>query len=188
MFDDIIRGLGSIPEQQLISVQVVLDDDGYYDRLCPAPECGQVFKVLFEDWRNKVPDEEAFCAICREEAEPSDFDSEEQREHLQAQALAHITGQLDEAFRRATPRHQDFGLISMTLTYRPGARPIVIPAEASPAMTQRSECEACGCRYASIGAAFFCRPAGTTAHDRRSAVPSPRSAPRWTLQIACPPS
>jgi len=40
MFDDILRGLDGIPEQQTINVDVVLDDDGYYDRTCPAPECG----------------------------------------------------------------------------------------------------------------------------------------------------
>ena len=56
MFDDILRGLSRIPEQQEISVDVVLDDDGYYDRTCPAPECGNLFKVLFEDWRDEVPD------------------------------------------------------------------------------------------------------------------------------------
>lgn len=55
MFDDILRGLWNIPERQEISVSVVLDDDGYYDRTCPAPECGSQFKVLLQDWREKVP-------------------------------------------------------------------------------------------------------------------------------------
>ena len=59
MFDDIIRGLQRIPEQQTISVSVPLDDDGYFDRRCPAEECGAAFKVLFDDWRGKVPDERA---------------------------------------------------------------------------------------------------------------------------------
>ena len=160
MFDDILRGLSRIAEQQEISVDVVLDDDGYYDRTCPAPGCGNLFKVLFEDWRDKVPDEVAFCAICGEEAEPSDFNSEEQQEYFNAQALAHVTGQLDDVFRRATPRRESHGFIEMTLTYQPGARPIVVPAEAAPGLTQRSACEVCGCRYASLGAAFFCPACG----------------------------
>lgn len=160
MFDDIIRGLERLPQQQLVPIDVVLDDDGYFDRTCPAPECGLQFKVLFGDWKEKVPEEVAYCAICGEDSEPSDFNSEEQQEHFNAQALAHLTGQLDDVFRRATPRRRDMGFISMTLTYQPGARPVIVPAEASPAMTQRSECESCGCHYASIGAAFFCAACG----------------------------
>ncbi len=48
----------------------------------------------------------------------------------------------------------------MSLSYRPGTRPIVMPAEALPALQQRSGCEACGCEYASRGAAFFCPACG----------------------------
>src|ERR1019366_5996300 len=78
MFDDIIHGLQQIPEQQTISVSVPVDDDGYYDRECPAEECRSAFKVLFVDWREKVPDERAFCAICGEDREPSAFTTIEQ--------------------------------------------------------------------------------------------------------------
>jgi hypothetical protein len=102
MFDDIIRGLQKITEQQTIS----LDDDGYYDRECPAEECRSAFKVLFVDWREKVPDERAFCAICGEDREPSDFNTSEQTRWIKEQAIAHLRGQLDDVFRRATPRKQ----------------------------------------------------------------------------------
>jgi len=118
--------------------------------------------VLFEDWRAKDPDERAHCAICGETAEPSDFDNEAQREHLQAQALAHLTGQLDDAFRSATPRRERIGFFEVRLTYKPGVPPIIVPAKTSPAMTQLSSCEVCECRYASAGAAFFCAACG---HD-----------------------
>lgn len=160
MFDDIIRGLQNLPEQQLISVDVVLDDDGYYDRLCPAEECGNAFKVLFEDWRDQVPEEEAFCVICGEVAEPSDFNSEGQTRYFTEQAMGHVTSQLDSIFRAATPRRVDAGMISMSLTYQPGARPIVIPSAAEPVLLQRSACENCGCHYASLGASFFCPACG----------------------------
>jgi hypothetical protein len=52
------------------------------------------------------------------------------------------------------------GLITMTWSYKPGARPLVVPAAAAPIMTQQSECEVCACRYASVGAAFFCPACG----------------------------
>jgi len=65
VFDDLLRQLQSIPEQQLISVEVPLDDDGYFDRRCPADECGATFKVQFQDWKDKVPNERAWCAHLR---------------------------------------------------------------------------------------------------------------------------
>lgn len=160
MFDDMLRGLDRIPHRQEIAVQVGLDDDGYFDRTCPAPQCGALFKVLFEDWRDKVPDEQAVCAICGERSDPADFTSEEQHENLSAQAFAHVTRQLDDVFSIANGRTHEIGMLSVTMNYRPGARRVVLPAEASPALTQRSECEVCGCRYASLGAAFFCPACG----------------------------
>lgn len=156
MFDDIIRGLQQIPEQQTISVSVPVDDDGYYDRECPAEGRRSAFKVLFVDWREKVPDERAFCPICGEDREPSDFNTSEQTRWIEEQAIAHLRGQLDDVLRQATPRKQKAGFIDMSLSYRPGARAVVVPAEALPILQQRSECEECGCRYASRGAAFFC--------------------------------
>jgi hypothetical protein len=48
----------------------------------------------------------------------------------------------------------------MTWSYKPGTRPPVVMAEAAPLMTQRSACDACGCAYASVGAAFFCPACG----------------------------
>jgi hypothetical protein len=160
VFDDVLRGLNRMATGQVVQVKVSLDDDGYYDRSCPASECGTAFKVLFADWRDKVPDERAFCAVCGELAEPSAFNTEAQNRYLQQQAIAHIQGQLDDVFRRATPRTQRTGFLEMTLTYRPGARPVILPASAAPILQQRSECEACGCRYASLGAAFFCPACG----------------------------
>jgi hypothetical protein len=35
-----------------------------------------------------------------------------------------------------------------------------VPAEAAPGLTQWSACEVCSCRYASLGAAFFCPACG----------------------------
>ena len=182
VFDDILRGLQRIPERQVIKVNVVLDDEGYYDRTCPAPECGNLFKVLFEDWKDKVPDELASCAICGETAEPSDFDSTEQRDYLTEQARAHVAGQLNQVFRRATPRRVSHGLIEMSLTFRPGARPISVPSEAAPAMTQRSVCEVCGCRYASLGAAFFCPACGH--NSARATFAGALTTVRATMDLA----
>lgn len=161
MFDDLLRQLKKIPASQLIPIQLQLDDDGYFDRRCSAEECGAAFKVLFNDWRERVPDEEAWCAICGETDEPQEFNTPDQERQIRDQGIAHLTGQLDTAFKRARKPTQSFGgFISMTWSYRPGSRPMVVMAEAAPLMTQRSECESCGCHYASVGAAFFCPACG----------------------------
>lgn len=161
MFDDLLRQLKKIPESQRIPISLQLDDDGYFDRRCPASECGAAFKVFFEDWKEKVPDEEAWCAICGETEDPQEFNTPDQERQIRDQGLAHLTGQLDTAFKRARKPTQSFGgLISMTWSYKPGSRPMVVAASAAPLMTQRSECEFCGCRYASVGAAFFCPACG----------------------------
>lgn len=160
MFDDLIRRIQAIPAQQTISVDVELDDERYWDRACPAPECGASFKVQFDDWEEKVPDERAWCPVCGELDEPGEFNTPEQSEQIAAAARAHILGQLDDAIGRARKPTIKSGFISMSWSYRPGDRPIVVMAEAGPLMTYRSTCESCGCRYASIGAAFFCPACG----------------------------
>lgn len=182
MFDDLLRQLGAIPEQQLISVEVPLDDDGYFDRRCPADECGAAFKVQFQDWKDKVPDERAWCAICGEAAEPSDFNTPDQQRYFAEQAKAHLVGQLDEAMRRAHKPTMKAGFITMSWSYQPGARPLIVPSAAQPVMTQLSECEVCSCRFASIGAAFFC-PA--CAHNSaRSTLANALVTIRGTMDLA----
>ena len=160
MFDDLLRQLERIPKSQRVPIRLALDDESYLDRRCPAEECGATFKVLFEDWREKVPDERAWCAICGEVAGPPTFNTPDQERQIKQQAVAHLLGQLDEAHRAAAKPTIHAGFLTMTWSYKPGARPFVVPAEAAPLMSQRSACESCGCRYASIGAAFFCPACG----------------------------
>ncbi len=71
MFDEIMRELQELSRPRQVSISVPLDEKGYYDRECRNPECRGAFKVLFEDWRDKVSDEVVFCPFCRHEA-PSD--------------------------------------------------------------------------------------------------------------------
>ena len=160
MFDDLLRELKRLEQPQTISIDLPLDDEGYLDRSCPNDECGSGYKVLHEDWRAKVPDERAVCPICGHEDEPSAFVTEDQERFVQDHALAHVEGQLQQALRRSTPRKEKAGFLEMTLTYQPRPRRIIAPIEAAEAMEQRSECEVCGTRYASIGAAFFCPACG----------------------------
>lgn len=144
----------------MISIPLPLDDDGYLDRACPNPECAGHFKVLYEDWRAKVPDERCVCPVCGHADEPSEFATEDQGRYANDHALAHIEGQLSDAFRRGTQRKLKAGRLEMTMTYRSRPTRVIAPIEAWEAMEQRSVCEGCGTRYASLGAAFFCPACG----------------------------
>jgi hypothetical protein len=160
VFGDVIKALKGIEGQQQISVTLPLDDEGYLDRSCPNDECQSSWKILHDDWRDKVPDERAVCPICGHEDEPSQFATDEQQRYARDQALAHVQGQLDKAFRRATPRKQKMGFLEMTLTYKPRPTRFIAPVAAWEAMEQQSECETCDTHYASVGAAFFCPACG----------------------------
>ena len=49
MFDKLIRDLEKYEKGVKVEVSIEIDDDGYYDRLCPSPNCQADFKVFFED-------------------------------------------------------------------------------------------------------------------------------------------
>ncbi len=160
MFADLLREIRKLTQPQLVSIQMEIDDEGYLDRRCPAEECGAAFKVLFTDWRDKVSDERAWCAICGEAQEATEFNTPDQFRQIKDQAVAHLSGRLNDAMRRARKPTINAGLISMTWSYKPGAQPMVVMASAGPLMTQHSACESCGVSYASVGAAFFCPACG----------------------------
>lgn len=164
MFDDLERALRGFDQTVRIPISIPLDDDGYFDRLCPSKQCRHEFKVLFEHWEAKVPDEAAYCPLCRHRTDPTDFNTPELDAYVADVAQEYAAGLIDQAmteaaraFNRSQPRD---GLIKMSMSYQRGVRPIVLPANAADAMRQKFTCETCGCRYASIGAAFFCPACG----------------------------
>jgi len=164
MFDDVIRKLRRLEQGVRVPVNLAIDDEGYLDRLCPNARCGVSFKVKFDDWRHKVPDEAVHCPICGSQARSTKWNTPAQTRQIKAMALDHVNRELGAAFandaKRFNRAQRPGSFIKMTMSYRPGPSPILIPAEASELLTQRSTCEECGCRYSSIGAAFFCPACG----------------------------
>jgi len=166
MFDELIREIKNLSTPRRISIQVPLDDKGYYDRECPNSQCQARFKVLFEDWRDKVRDEQVFCPFCRHEEKSTEWNTPEQVEHIKSAGLAEMTrlvqGALQRGVHRSRTQHFGGGLLkmSMSLSFKPGHIPSVIVAQASEALRQDFTCELCGCRYASVGASFFCPSCG----------------------------
>jgi hypothetical protein len=166
MFDNIRQGLKKLDRSQggiPIPIQMPLDDEGYFDRRCPSANCQSSFKVLFEDWRDKVSDARVFCPICREEAAATEWNTPDQVEHIKQVSLRYIQGVFNDAM--AQDAHdfnssQQPGFIQMSLSYRPGAPILVVPISAADKLRQKFTCAECRCRYSSLGAAFFCPACG----------------------------
>lgn len=168
MFDETSRELGRLQGTHKISVSVPADTDGYLDRECPSPECLCQFKVHEDDWRDKVRDAEVFCAFCGHAATADKWWTQEQIRHAEAAALAQFEGRIGAAMRRDAQRWNSRqsrnGLlrITMSVTNTPHQ---LMPAAAAEPMRLRIACPQCACRYAVIGAAFFCPACGHNAAD-----------------------
>jgi uncharacterized Zn finger protein (UPF0148 family) len=164
MFKDVIRELHRMEEGMRVSIQLKLDDDGYLDRKCPSKECNVDFKVHFEDWRNKVADEVVYCPICRYQAASTEWNTQAQNQQIKTEAERYVHDRLGKAistntrrFNRSQPRDN---FIKLSMSYRPGLLPVVIPAAANEILRQQYTCEKCASRYSSLGAAFFCPACG----------------------------
>ncbi|MCL4236962.1 MAG: hypothetical protein KJ047_01835 [Anaerolineae bacterium] len=163
MFKKLLDELKKLEQGIHIPISLPLDDEGYFDRHCPSEECEADFKVLFEDWRDKVSDERVFCPICRYEMTADSWNTPEQSEYIRAVAPNHLQGQINTALKedaRRFNRSQKPGFISLSLSVKPGRNQIVLPVGVADTMRQTFVCEVCGCRYASVGLAYFCPACG----------------------------
>ena len=164
MFDDLIREIDRLGTGMEVGVSIPPDEEGYAERECPNPECLARFKVQDEDWATFVQEEAAYCPVCRHEADSESWWTTDQIEYARQVAFQQVKDRFDQAMRRgvqgANRRAPMGGLISFSFSYEPGHRQYVAPLAAGEVLEQRSACEACGCRYASVGAAFFCPACG----------------------------
>ena len=168
MFDDLIREVKRLEREGMaVSVPVPADANGYLDRECPADRCLAWFKVYEVDWRALVSDEVAYCVVCRHQAPADNWFTTAHLEAARDAALAEAHNRISAAFARgvrsANVRRPRGGFLDVAFSYSPGPRVVAAPLEAHEVLTQRSTCEPCGCRYASVGAAFFCPACGCNA-------------------------
>lgn len=163
MFDELRRALRRLENVQQVSVSLQCDEDGYFDRECPSEECTFLFKVHFDDWGEKVG-EEAGCPFCGHSALREEWNTEEQTEHIRKTAISHINKTLGPALRRDAERwnrrQPRNSFISITMNVTDGPRHIPVPPAAAEPMRLRITCSKCECRYAVIGAAYFCPACG----------------------------
>jgi hypothetical protein len=165
MFEELMREIKKLEQPRTMSISIALDDKRFYDRRCSNSECEGIFKVHFDDWSDKVADR-AFCPFCRHEADKTDWHTPEQEQHIKTAARAEMSRLLGQALKQGVARSRPTTIggglinISMSLDYKPGRIPQVVPATASDELRQDFVCERCSCRFASIGASFFCPACG----------------------------
>lgn len=164
MFDDLLRELRRLEQPQQIRVSMPSDEEGYFDRECPSPECLFTFKVHEDDWRDKVRDEEVFCPFCGHTADSRKWLTQDQLEHAKKAASAHMRQRIGHAMKRDADswnrRRPRNSFIRITLQVNNRPQPVLLPAAAAESMRLKITCPACSCRYAVIGIAFFCPACG----------------------------
>jgi len=163
MFDDLIREIRRLEHGQKLSVSLPEDDDGYLDRQCSDEKCKADFKVLAQDWDQKVSDNRAYCPLCRHEAPSDEWATVAQVEYAKAVAMAHLKRRIHGALvsgARSFNNRQRPGFITLSLSVKPDTTPVFLPKAVGEAMRQRFSCEICSCRYSSIGATYFCPACG----------------------------
>ena len=169
MFEETIRALHRLDGRHEISVSIPSDAEGYFDRECPSSDCLFWFKIHEDDWRNKVRDEEVFCAFCGHTADSDKWWTQEQAEHAQKTAIAHVEQRLSHAIKRDADRwnrrqpRDSFVQVTMNVDSRP--LQVLLPLAAAEPMQLKITCPECDCRFAVVGAAFFCPACGHNAAE-----------------------
>jgi len=170
MFEDTIRALRRLEGQATVSVSISDDEEGYFDRECPSEECLYQFKIFREDWKEKVRGEEVFCPFCGYAADADKWWTQQQVEHAKQAALAQIKSAFGSALKRDAARwnrqQPRNSFISMTMKVDSRPQHVPLPPAAAEPMQLKISCPACSCRYAVIGAAYFCPACGHNAADQ----------------------
>ena len=143
-----------------ISLTIQSDNKGYYDRECPNEECLFRFKVLMEDWKNKVSDDCVYCPMCGFKTTADKWYTTEQLEQMQSvitsYALSQIQEALDNSFKNLerTTRRNKF----LKIKYKPGKRISFVNNPIGQCEEWETEiiCEKCQTHYSVIGSAYFC--------------------------------
>ena len=139
---------------------ILPDNDGYYDKECPNPECLSKFKVNAEDWKNLFSDDEVHCPFCGYVSLANTWWTTEQVEEAKRQAIEQVRAQIGQAlqadvraFNHSQPKNS---LVKFSMKFKGNTRFVCLPAQALEEMTQKIQCDNCGARYEVIGSAFYC--------------------------------
>ena len=168
MFDELMRELRRL-ESSGIPVSLPTDEDGYLDRECPSADCLSQFKVHVDDWADKLRDDEVYCPFCRHTADAKKWFTTNQVEQMRSAAHAHVEQRIGDSMKEDAQRWNQNqprnGFIRITMKVNDHPAPILLPPTVADRMRLKITCPECTCRYAVIGAAFFCPACGHNAAD-----------------------
>lgn len=164
MFENLQRELERLSGTMQVTVPLKADPEGYADKECPSPTCLFQFKIYGDDWKAIVRDEEVFCPSCRHAAPAKSWYTAQQIEAAKQYAVGSFVNKINGAIRAdaaASKRNQRPGsFLSITLEAKGGRDALLVPVAAAEPMRLRATCDACGCRYSFVGAAYFCPSCG----------------------------
>ncbi|MBB3909744.1 hypothetical protein [Sphingomonas desiccabilis] len=182
MFENLLREIERLSGTTQVSVPLESDSDGYADKECPSPTCLFQFKIHGDDWKAIVRDEEVFCPSCRHAAPAKSWFTTQQVEAAREYAIGSLVNRINRATRAdaaaSNRRRKPGAFISITLKAEGGRDAVLVPIAAAEPMRLRTACEACGCRYSFVGAAYFCPTCGknSASHTFAQAIKSIRIA------------
>ncbi len=160
MFENLLRELKRLNGAQ-ISVPIEADEEGYIDKECHSENCGFIFKVKEQDWKDLFKNEAVYCPFCRHEANAESWWTNEQLEHGKQQAVKVFEGRIGKAldtdareFNRKQPRDSFIKMSMKVSGFKPYS--LLLPIPAKELMERKIQCEKCGARYSVIGSAYFC--------------------------------
>lgn len=164
MFEELTRTAHRLERGDQIKVHCETDPDGYIDQVCPSVGCKFGFKIHMEDRNGKVDTGKMFCPLCGHTNSDQKWFTPKQQEYIDKVALAHVDRQLNRAMkadaRRFNRQQPKDGFIRMHMSVEGQRKLIPPPPAAAEPMQMRVTCSKCSCRYAVIGAAFFCPACG----------------------------
>ena len=160
MFENTLKLLDQLNGSMTYKMDILPDEDGYYDKECPNEKCLSKFKVNADDWSELFSDEAVHCPFCGHTAPARSWWTTEQIEQAKQQAVDQLSAQIGQAlqsdamsFNRSQPRKSFF---KMSMRFSGKTHFVNLPAIALETMEQKIQCEKCGARYAVVGSAFYC--------------------------------
>ena len=153
-----------------IPITLKSDEKGYFDRQCPNDKCEFVFKILMQDWEDKVSDEQVYCPMCGHAAPSDQWYTHEQIKAINKIAASYAESYISNEFNKM------FGKMArgmrgnkyVQITYKPGKKITFVnnPIGQRPEWELEITCEKCQTRYSVIGSAYFCPCCGYNAVER----------------------
>ena len=164
MFEELIRAANRLERSVQVPVHFETDPDGYMDQVCPSARCGFKFKIHIYDRNEKVGGNAMFCPLCGHTDSHLEWFTPEQQEHIGETGHVRVGRQLNRAMkadaRRFNQQQPKDGFIHMHMSVEGQWKPLPLPPAATVPMQMKITCSQCSCRYAVIGAAFFCPACG----------------------------